>query len=227
MRNFTLVKTGLMTDFQVSSRHDPWEPSTPAIGPLMGHHDLAGATTALQEAERVIRAQEELIRDLENLAMTDGLTGLANRRGFIAALQRELALSRRDTAAGGVLAVADLDDLKSVNAQLGAPAGDDYLRAAAGVLTGSLRASDIVARTGGDEFVMLFVRMSETAGLKRVAKIEKSFNGRVFVVDDKVVPLRASFGLAPYQGTDTPEAILTSAEMQLYANKARKLALQT
>ena len=219
MRSFSLMRNALTSDIRLPSlreQRDTMAAATFAIS------DMDTARMALTEADRVIRMQEEHIRRLEGLALTDELTGLLNRRGFTQALQRELALARRDLGASGVLIMADLDDFKSINDQLGHAAGDDYLRGAGRMLTASVRSSDIVARLGGDEFAVLCTRMSDDTGMKRLAKLEKAFNGGTALTGDKSLPLAASFGLTAYQGTDTPESIMAAADLKLYAHKARR-----
>src|SRR5262249_31672127 len=129
---------------------------------------------------------------------------------------------RRDSAAEGILVMADLDGFKSINDMWGHGVGDDYLQAVAHTLLSCVRASDIVARLGGDEFAILFTRMNENIGLKRLARLEKEFNSRMIQFGDKSLPLRASFGLSPYLGTDTPESILANADLKLYAHKASR-----
>lgn len=187
-------------------------------------NNLEDALQALTEAEHVIRTQADHIRQLENLAMTDELTGLMNRRGFIMSLHRELSVARRDPSAAGILVMVDLDGFKSINDMWGHSVGDDYLQAVAHTLLGCVRGSDIVARLGGDEFVVLFTRMNEAVGLKRLIKLEKSFNSRMIQFGDKSLPLRASFGLSAYVGTDTPETIMANADLKLYAHKASRRA---
>lgn len=188
--------------------------------------DLEGARLALTEAEKVIRAQEERIRQLENLALTDELTGLLNRRGFTLSLQRELSLARRDKSAEGILVMVDLDGFKSINDLWGHGAGDDYLQGVAHALLTEVRSNDIVARIGGDEFAILFTHMDEEVGVGRMSRLEKSFNSRMYQWRDKTLPLRASFGLSVYKGTDTPEVIMKAADLRLYAHKARRRAKQ-
>lgn len=183
-------------------------------------HSMEEALRALTEAERVIRNQAEHIRQLESMAMTDELTGLLNRRGFTMSLQRELAMAKRDPAANGTVIMVDLDGFKSINDMWGHGVGDDYLQAVAHTLLTSVRASDIVARLGGDEFVILFPRMTEEVGIKRLEKLEKSFNSRMMQFGDKTLPLRASFGMSHYTGTDVSDEILANADLKLYAHKA-------
>jgi diguanylate cyclase (GGDEF)-like protein len=188
--------------------------------------DLEGAHLALTEAEKIIRNQEERIRQLENLALTDELTGLLNRRGFTLSLQRELAIARRDKNATGVLVMIDLDGFKSINDLWGHGAGDDYLQGVAHALLTEVRANDIVARIGGDEFAILFTHMDEDIGMDRMNRLEKSFNSRAMQWRDKVLPLRASFGLAAYSSVNVPEEVMKSADLRLYAHKARRRAQQ-
>lgn len=204
------------------------ESALPARMPtdLSAAGDPNNARLALSEAEKIIKSQEERIRQLENMALTDELTGLLNRRGFTLALQRELSLARRDDKANGILVMVDLDGFKSINDLWGHNAGDDYLQAVAHALLTEVRSNDIVARIGGDEFAILFTHMDQETGISRMSRLEKSFNSRIMHWQDKMLPLRASFGLAPYQGTDTPEAIMKTADLRLYAHKASRRAKQ-
>ena len=202
--------------------HDGWLTSLPGAGLQEELSSLDRPDVTLGEARAVINRLEERIRQLENMAMSDELTGLLNRRGFSLALQRELSMARRDSTASGVLIMVDLDGFKSINDLWGHSVGDDYLQSVAHALLGNVRNTDIVARLGGDEFVILFTRMDEDAGIRRMAKLEKDFNSRMMQWGDKILPLRASFGLSPYTGNDTPEVILASADRRLYANKAAR-----
>lgn len=185
---------------------------------------LESAQRALSEAEKVIRSQEERIRQLENIALTDELTALLNRRGFTLALQRELSFARRDPHACGVLVLADLDGFKSINDVWGHVAGDDYLKSVAQALLTDVRSTDIVARIGGDEFAILFTRMDEDIAIDRMNLLEKSFNSRAMQWNDKSLPLRASFGLSAYTGSQVPEDLLKSADLRLYAHKSSRRA---
>jgi diguanylate cyclase (GGDEF)-like protein len=221
MQGLTLSKSAVKGNVQPAllhaeskqSLHDPF---------LRDVSDMQAARLALTEAERVIRAQHERIRQLESLALTDELTGLMNRRGFMLSLQRELSVARRDRGAGGVMVMVDLDGFKSINDLWGHSAGDDYLQAVAHTLLSEVRANDIVARLGGDEFAILFTRMDEEVGIQRMVKLEKSFNSRMMQWRDKILPLCASFGLSAYEGSDAPEAIMATADLKLYAHKARR-----
>ncbi len=184
--------------------------------------EKSGLREALRKAGLVIEAQEERIRHLEQMALTDELTGLANRRAFMGAFERELALARRDESCCGILVMIDLDGFKRINDTWGHQIGDAYLRAVAEVLREEIRASDIVARIGGDEFVLLMARMDEKDGAKRFARLEENFNRRSVAAHENI-PLRASFGFAPYAGADKAEAVMRLADLRLYGKKKGRL----
>ena len=212
----------LKDTFPASLLGEQWQPSALSNSPEAYGNDVASARAALQEAERIIRAQQEHIRHLEGLALTDELTGLVNRRGFQLALQREMAVAQRNGATGGVLVMVDLDGFKTINDVWGHGVGDDYLQAVAHALLSSVRKGDVVARLGGDEFVILLPNMDEQTGLRRLARLEHSFNNRMMPFGDRSLPLRASFGLSPYHGHERPEDILAAADAKLYAHKASR-----
>ncbi len=220
MQSLTLTKTLLTKPAKSNVLEALW--IQPAAKNDTGIGNLDEALRALTDAEHTIRTQAEHIKQLESLAMTDELTGLLNRRGLIMALHRELALARRDNHAEGVMIMVDLDGFKAINDMWGHSVGDDYLQAVAHTLLGCVRTSDVVARLGGDEFAILFPCMDEEAGMKRLMKLEKGFNSRLMHFGDKTLPLRASFGLSPYRGIDTPEMILANADLKLYAHKASR-----
>jgi diguanylate cyclase (GGDEF)-like protein len=96
------------------------------------------------------------------ISMTDQLTGLHNRRGFLTLAEQHLKLSSR-TKMGMLLFFADLDGMKWINDTLGHEAGDRALTEVAVVLKETFRASDIIARTGGDEFAILTIDTTGTS----------------------------------------------------------------
>ena len=183
---------------------------------------------ALLQAKSIMRAQEQRIHLLEKMALTDELTGLANRRGFYAVFNRELSLAQRDVNSGGVLVMIDLDGFKEINDKWGHQTGDSYLRTVAQTLQESVRTSDVVARLGGDEFGILMTHVDEKNGAKRVAKLEAAFNKSAMMYHGRVpqrLALCASFGFAPYAGGDSVDGVIQSADLRLYAHKARNKTL--
>lgn len=103
---------------------------------------------------RDISKRKSMEENLRNLAVTDELTGLYNRRGFSFAAEQELKHAHR-TKTDLILLFFDMDKLKAINDTFGHTEGDEALKAAAAVLRSTFRASDIIARWGGDEFAVL------------------------------------------------------------------------
>lgn len=184
--------------------------------------DMETALGALAEAEKIISVQRRRIAYLEGLALNDEVTGLINRRGFMAALNRELAAAKRDPQAGGVLILFDLDDFKSINDTYGHAAGDAYLSAFAAVLASEVRPTDVVARIGGDEFAVLLTRAALKPGAARAQAIAKGINNRMMSWRTSSLPLKASSGIATYGARDIAEAIMVSADLKLYADKQKR-----
>jgi diguanylate cyclase (GGDEF)-like protein len=110
---------------------------------------------ALYSGHRV-RRQANAFAAMSTAALTDQLTGVLNRRGFLEAVERELARARRYER-GFVLAYVDVRGLKGVNDTEGHRAGDELLKEAASLLQDSARADDVVGRLGGDEMGLLLI----------------------------------------------------------------------
>lgn len=108
----------------------------------------------IREIRRTMRELAEANEKLEHQAITDALTGVANRRYADQRLLEEFLRCRR-TGRSFSVGLLDLDDFKRVNDRFGHPAGDEVLRAVAGLLRANVRSNDLVARWGGDEFLLL------------------------------------------------------------------------
>jgi diguanylate cyclase (GGDEF)-like protein len=188
--------------------------------------DLDSALSVLGEAERLIQVQRKRIAYLESLALNDEVTSVMNRRGFMGALQRELAAAKRDQQASGIIIMFDLDNFKTINDIHGHPAGDAYLAAFAAALMHEVRPTDIVARLGGDEFAVLMTRVALKPGMARAATITKSINGKSISWRNAMLPFQTSSGVAAYTGRDIAEAVMVSADLKLYADKQKRKAGQ-
>jgi diguanylate cyclase (GGDEF)-like protein len=180
------------------------------------------ADQLLAMAEQTIASQQQRIEQLENLALTDELTGLINRRGLMQALQHELAAVNRDAEAVGLLILCDLNGFKLVNDTHGHVAGDAYLRAVAKALQADVRPSDVVARIGGDEFALLLKRIDLPQAQARLERLDHVFHTQALTWHGQVLPLAGSFGSAAYGVGDHPEALMHTADMRLYAQKAQR-----
>jgi len=176
----------------------------------LAHSLAAQAAVALDNARlhSVVKRQ----------AVTDELTGLANRRSFRETLELELLRAERFQNPLS-LVFADLDDFKRVNDQFGHQAGDDVLCAFAEVLRGRIRGVDLAARLGGEEFAVLLPE-TDAAGAEALAEsLRSAVAGLALRLGSSDVRVTASFGVAAFPQTHTADELMTSADLALYAAK--------
>lgn len=156
------------------------------------------------------------------LARTDALTGIANRRGFEEALRAELARVERY---GGRCCVAmiDVDHFKNYNDRMGHPEGDALLRQLADVIKSGLRTGDLAARYGGEEFGVVMINTRLADGAEVVERLRRSIEETCFP-HREVQPegkLTVSAGVAEFPGDgDNDEAVVVAADSALYRAKA-------
>lgn len=176
------------------------------------------ALGAARMAERRIADQMERIVHLERLAMTDDLTGLLNRRGFEAELDKAIANAER-YGEGGVLIYVDLDGFKPINDTFGHAAGDEVLRRTGHLLRETIRPTDAAGRLGGDEFAVLLVRSQWENGLSRAENIDRILNNARIPWGAHTIPLAASLGVQAYGGADSRHELLKQADKAMYQCK--------
>jgi diguanylate cyclase (GGDEF)-like protein len=182
---------------------DPVDRLLPAQEKLQALRLFANqATTALDSAKR--------FAEMEFLADHDPLTRLGNRRAFVANLESEAARAARY---GSVftLVLCDLDEFKSVNDRAGHLAGDDFLVEFAARLGASIRKADSAFRIGGDEFALILVHASGQEARRVVERIAEATN--------KSGSVRASFGVAVFEPSESPEEIFRRADEAMYRAK--------
>ena len=178
----------------------------PAGGP-----DMAGEL--LESVAHALRSTSARLDELKGLALTDPLTGLLNRRGFVEQLEQL-------PTGAGTLALLDGDRFKQVNDRLGHAEGDRVLRALADRLRDRLRKQDMAVRWGGDEFVILLRDTDEQEARAIVKRVQLSLRRRPIArLDGR--PVNFSVGFAPLSG-ETMEAVteaVKAADAEMYATK--------
>ena len=167
--------------------------------------------TLIDVTER--RRQE---RRMERLATTDALTGLANRRAFMARLDAELAQIARG-GAGGMLMMLDLDHFKRINDGHGHAAGDAVLVHLAQLLREQLRRGDVAARLGGEEFAVLVPQTAPHDAVALAERLRVALEHSQIDIGSGFIQVTASLGLSPLEGDAV--GVLARADVALYEAK--------
>ena len=169
------------------------------------------------ELHRELQAKNHL---LEELALTDSLTGLPNRRAVEHWAARELSGALRHDFPFWVV-MADLDRFKAVNDTYGHDAGDQVLKEFATILNANTRASNICGRIGGEEFVLVLAHVDQAGVQIVIERIRQQLSARAFAFGAATMNVTASFGVAGVQGKETHQfaQMLREADAALYAAK--------
>jgi diguanylate cyclase (GGDEF)-like protein/PAS domain S-box-containing protein len=184
---------------------------------------VSGVVADISERRRV---EAEAMEKLAHAALHDSLTGLANRASFLEHLELGLERAARNDKGVGVLFI-DLDNFKLVNDSFGHAAGDELLKAVGTRLQAAVRKMDVVARQGGDEFLILLTDVdrrspNQTSGSSAevVASKVRTVLGEPFLVDGIEIFVSASVGISSYpaDGSDA-DTLLKHADIAMYSVK--------
>ena len=191
---------------------------TESPGVVLGDDRSRQVSELLMRAVRCAAKQYMLQAELGNLALTDDLTGLYNRRGFMALAERQLKLARR-SGRGLLVFMMDVDGLKQINDSFGHLEGDRALKRTSDVLEETFRDSDVVARLGGDEFAVLAIEAAGHSELTIKARLLESLKS----IDRKQpgYEISLSLGLArfdPSSRTSIGE-LMVKADQAMYEQK--------
>ena len=159
-----------------------------------------------------------LMKELENAAYMDALTGLYNRKHFteLASADIERALRAGQTL---YTAMLDLDFFKQVNDTHGHAAGDLVLKTTAGIIRQTIRAYDLLCRYGGEEFVLLITDLELTEAKKLMDRIRENMEHNITFYENTEIKITCSIGLAQFTKGDTLEMSIKKADEALYAAK--------
>jgi len=168
-------------------------------------------------------AQLSNYREIVTLSNTDGLTGLLNRRAFFVDLERRL--SRLIMAKGsGALIYLDINNLKAQNDVGGHLAGDRAILTCAEILRNCTRPTDLIARIGGDEFLLWLDGVSQHGAANRAETLLSHAERLTALSAVPEKPLGVSFGIAVYDGVtpDLAEQLVARADQAMYRAKSRR-----
>jgi two-component system cell cycle response regulator len=183
---------------------------------------MAVASVMTLSIAAVVSARRQVADQLRLLTVTDPLTGLANYRQLVAVLHSEMRRSIRSDRPFAVLFL-DLDRLKTINDRYGHLVGSRAICRVAEVIRGSCRAIDTAVRYGGDEFALILPETDEVAARRVARRI-----GERLAADPERPGISVSVGVALYpRDGDAAESLLGAADRDLYADKARGVAVSS
>jgi diguanylate cyclase (GGDEF)-like protein/PAS domain S-box-containing protein len=213
-----VFKTGESVQYQHKSRRD----GRFFLRTLSPVKERDGRTTAVTVVSKDISELKQMEEKLHALSLTDELTGLYNRRGFLTLAEQQMQTAKR-LRCGTVLLTADVDNLKRINDMFGHQEGDFALMETARIIKKTFREPDIKARMSGDEFAVLMLENTLSDSKALIGRLQKELdirNGE----DERSYKVSLSIGIA----RRTPECnfaideLLREADTVMYENKRRR-----
>ncbi len=185
---------------------------------LRSRDDMVAARQEVQEAENRIHALESQLEQMSELVREDQLTGSLNRRGLDDVFEREAARAdRRKTPL--CIALLDLDDFKRLNDTYGHLAGDEVLIHLVRVIKETLRTMDVIARFGGEEFLILLPETTLESAMQTVTRLQRELTKRIFMHRHERLLITFSAGVALRQSGEEQTAVIKRADDALYKAK--------
>lgn len=182
------------------------------VSPIRSDRTITGVVMTFLD----ITERKQVEQEIHALAATDSLTGVANRRTFTELLEGEIVRARR-YGTPLALVMYDIDHFKAVNDTHGHDVGDEVLKDITELVRTSIRAADVVARWGGEEFVILVPQSGIDGVLAMAEKLRAAIAGTTF---GKAGTVTASFGVTVFSQQDDRASLLKKADDALYKAKA-------
>ncbi|MGD9810575.1 MAG: GGDEF domain-containing protein [Sphingobium sp.] len=177
--------------------------------------ELRGEVTALRRELRLLRIANT---ELERVAVRDTLTPLYNRRYFLTAINERLVRAKRYSFKAALLFI-DVNRMKYINDAYGHGAGDFALIHVAQIVQAHIRATDVAARIGGDEFAVILEEVDNAQAEAKAAELDAVLRETRCAYGDTDLPLSASIGLTMLHPNDTDDALIERADADMYARK--------
>ncbi len=189
---------------------------------LRSRDEMEAARQEVQDAEARIHELEGKLAELSELVREDQLTGSLNRRGLDEVFEREVARSERRKSPL-CIAMLDLDDFKKLNDTHGHTAGDHALIHLVKVVKDTLRVMDVIARFGGEEFMIVLPETPLEDAVQTVTRVQRELTKQIFLYNNQRLLITFSAGVALHQPGEAQESIIQRADEALYkAKKAGK-----
>jgi len=186
---------------------------------LLDHSDSKALAAEIARLRDEVARLQGRVDQLDQLAHQDVLIGLPNRRGFMRQLNQLIARINRYDEMAAMLFI-DVDGLKLINDSFGHKAGDEALMFVADLLVRGVRASDYVARIGGDEFGILLEHANESSAAETASRLVSQIAGCEFCYEESCLPLSVAIGFSLIAKGDSSEDVIERADLAMYAEKA-------
>jgi len=185
---------------------------------LKARDNMVSARQEVQEAEERIHQLEAKLQHMSELVREDQLTGSLNRRGLDDVFERETARSeRRNTPL--CIAVLDLDDFKKLNDTYGHIAGDGALKHLVKIVKDTLRSMDVIARFGGEEFLILLPETTIEAAVATMTRLQRELTRHFFMHENEKVLITFSAGVALRRPHEDQTELVKRADAAMYTAK--------
>lgn len=186
---------------------------------LQTHDNMVKAQEELMRAQAKIQSLESQLTQMNSLVQEDHLTGSFNRRGMDISLEREMHRAQH-TEDPLCIALLDLDDFKHINDQYGHSTGDEVLIHLVNTVKETLRKLDVIARFGGEEFLIILPETQKEDASLIITRIQRELSKSIFMHNNSNIFITFSAGIAQYDMKETQEQFINRADEALYKAKA-------
>lgn len=177
--------------------------------------ELRNEISTLRRELRMLRIANA---ELERVAVRDTLTPLFNRRYFLTALSERLVRAQRYNTKAAVLFI-DVNRMKYINDLFGHSAGDYALIHIAGIVQANIRATDVAARIGGDEFAIILEEVAEDQAAAKAQQLAEVMHRTPCLFAGEALPVSAAIGLTMLRPHDTEDSLIERADADMYIRK--------
>ncbi len=182
---------------------------------------ILGLMEEVDTLRRELDFTNRRLREMEDIADTDALLPIPNRRAFIRELNRMISFAER-YGTPSTLVFIDLNDMKKINDEYGHDVGDKALFHVARLMTENIRGTDVIGRLGGDEFGVLLAQADEEIGKQKAQNLANVIDETPLQHDGIEIKMSLAFGTYTFKSGDQPDEAIHKADQAMYEHKREK-----